>query len=153
MDGEDGADIPVERIVLVDRPDICGNEARGPVVAMDDVGLPPESLEDFENAAAEEDKPLVVVRVILLRVRVNVQSRPSEQVRVVEEIRLHLDLVVDDERRLDAGQVGFRTHRDLDVLQADHLMELRSPFVDASVTGHHHADLVLVLLDGLREGT
>ncbi len=142
----------VERVAFVDRLEIRGDKTRGPVIAMDDVRLPAQFLQDLEHTPAEENEPFVIVRVVLLRVGVHIETRASEQVGVVNEVDLDFDRVVCDEGRLDARGARPGPHRDLDLLQADHVVELRFPLVDAAVFRHDHADLVLAPLDALREG-
>ena len=71
---------------------------------------------------------------------------------VVDEVHLDLDRVVDDKRGFDACRAGLGSHRDLDFLQPDHVVELRFPFVDAPVPRHDHPDFMLAAFDALRKG-
>ena len=141
-----------KRISRVHRFKIGGDKSCLPIVAMDDVRSPAQLLQDLEHPPAEKNKPFVIVRVVLLRVGVHIETRASEQVGVVNEVDLDFDRVVCDEGRLDARGARLWSHRDLDLLQSDHVVELRFPLVDAPVFRHDHADLVLAPLDALGEG-
>ena len=66
VDGEDRLDVPEEGIVLVDGLEIGRDESALPVVAVDDLRLPLEALERFQDAAAKENKPFVVVGKVFL---------------------------------------------------------------------------------------
>src|SRR5690606_39086776 len=66
VDGEDRLGILEQRIVLISGFQIQRDEAGDPVVAVNDIRGPSEFPYRFNNALAEEDRPLVVVLIELV---------------------------------------------------------------------------------------
>ena len=88
MDRENGFDMLKERIVVVNRFDIRGDEAGLPIVAMNNVRLPSEPFQCLENAAAEEDETDIVIGVVFFTFGVRVHSRALEHLFICEKIDL-----------------------------------------------------------------
>ena len=142
MDGEDGFDVLKERIVVVNRFDVRGDEAGLPIVAMNDVRLPPEPLQRLKNAAAEKDEADIVIRVVFFTVGARIDSGPLVHLLICEEIDLNFRFYVSDERRVDVCNLLFISDGDVNIFQADNIMELKFPLADGAVSRHNNADLV-----------
>lgn len=152
VDGENGLDILKKRVVCVHRLQVCRDKPALPIVAMDDVRLPAESLERFENPTAEKNEALVVVFVILFSFRALVETIPTEIVVVIEKVYLDLVFLVGDKRGLDVCGMCNGTDGNRNIFQADNIVEAEFPFTDESVPGHHDAYLVPQFFDRFREG-
>src|SRR5208283_3924524 len=134
MDGEDGFDMLKERIVVVNRFDVRGDEAGLPIVAMNDVRLPPEPLQRLKNAAAEEDEADIVIRVVFFTVGTRIDPRPLVHLFICEEIDLNFRFYVSDERRIDVCNLLFISNGNVNIFQADNIMELKFSLADGAVS-------------------
>ena len=113
VDGEDGGDAAEGR-VLERGVEINGEEAGGPVVAVDDVGNPVELLAEGEGAAREEGEAKVVVGVGTPWAGVDLGA--GEEAVVLQQI--HGDGGAGEGGFPGAGPVGFGADIDAERLGA-----------------------------------
>ena len=146
VQGRDDLAVGEDRIARIELLQVQGDEVGNPPLAMDDVGGPAQLFHGLQHAAGEEDGPLVVV-FEELAVLVEGELAAFEVVFVVDEINLHAgggyrgDL--DDQRPVEVAD------DDVQAGEADDLVQLVLPFVDAAVTGHEDTDLTAALHDAL----
>ena len=151
MDREERLHVPKERVGMEERLDVGRDQSCLPIVAVDDVGLPAETPERFENAATKENESFVIILVILLRRWVLIDPVPAEIVRIVQKVDLDFFLQIADEGRLDVSDLGGWTDGNGNVLEPDDIVQLEPALADKAIPRHHDADLVTEFLDGFGE--
>ena len=121
---------------------------RYPSLAMDYIRCPSELLDSLKYSSCEEDGPLAVV-CKELSVFVAVDALAVEVILVVDEIYLHP--CGRDGRDLDYQRTVDIVYDYVHSGEADNLMKLVLPFVDASVARHERTNLLFPFLNALRQ--
>ena len=142
VDRDDGLGVLADPAVAEQRVEVDRNEARLPVVAVDDVRLEPDDGERGQDRLVEEDELSEVFRHAGVRVAVG-------------EVLLVVDEVVDDAVLLefhDADILHDVRARDVHVEVADILHALFELVRDARVLRHHDPDVHAFRSQGFRQG-
>lgn len=147
-DGEDHLCALQQRIVLIDGFDEQRHQGRNPAVAVDDIGVPAQFPDGFDDAFCVEDRPRIVVWVEHTLCIV-VLGFPLEEVLAVDEINLHADILQGGD--LDDQRVVGVLDDDVLARQPDNLVEHVLMVVYAAEFRHECADFVLSLLYSLRQ--
>jgi len=83
MNGEYSLHRFEERIRHAHGFEVCGDEARLPIVAMDDIRLPSKPFQGLNHTATKENEPFVVVFIVFLCRRTLVNTVPAIVICIV----------------------------------------------------------------------
>ncbi len=153
MDREDRLHSCKKWIAAVERFEIGGDQPGLPVVAVDNVWLPTEAFQGLQNTSTEEDKPLVIVCVVLVRVGVAIESAAVKQGLIIKKIDLDLCSCVREDTGFDAPFFDFLPDGDLNFLQPQDLVESELTLANAPVLRHDDTNFMPQILYGLRKST
>ena len=138
MDGHDGADAVIERVVLKDGVQEDGHDAGLPVVAVDDVGMEPNGRQDGQRGLGEEAELFDVPMDVAVRLGA------TEIVLVVDEIVGNAVKLIGQDADIDRTQAA-KIH----VKMRDIFKIVAVPLGDGHVIGDDHTHIKLLAVKGL----
>ena len=141
MDGVGGGGFGEERVVVIDGMHPVGNNARLPIITMDDIGRPVQGTHRFKRGAAEEDESFsiigIAVDVFAIKVAGGINHVNGYALTDASLEYAHLFLVMPHVHR-------YRVERG---------RQLKAFGANLSITRHHQPHIVTEFLQRLRQCT